>query len=151
MVLPDLILYLATFLLSLCGLCFVDRIAERSNKLQYLAVVAFTLIFFQNIFIPIYHVTEQDKYRPTYSGYLILSCYIFFGMNSLIVCLIMGLSVTIFTIITLILASYVNDDFLWKRVSFILIIFRCLIKLKYCLVLRRKFQFCFKCRKYSFG
>lgn len=118
MVMPDLALYLLTFLLSVCGLCFIDRIAERTKKLYYLAIVAFILIFFQNIFIPIYHVTEDAKYRPTYSGYLILSCYIFFGMNSLTVCLIMGVSVTTFTLITLILTSYSNDDFLWKRVSF---------------------------------
>lgn len=116
-VLPDLILYTISFLLSLIGLTIVDRVVEKHNKLHVLAVTAFVVIFFVNIFVPVYHVTTEDKYRPTYSCYLILSCYIFFGIQNLFVCLILGLSVTVFTIVNLLLTTYTHDKFVWERVS----------------------------------
>lgn len=117
MVLPDLILYLISLLLSLAGLAIVDNVVEKRDKLHVLAVIAFVIIFFMNIFVPVYHVTAKNKYRPTYSCYLVLSCYIFFGIQKLFVCFILGLSVTAFSIITLLLTTYTHDDFLWKRVS----------------------------------
>lgn len=119
-VIPDLILYLLVFVLSVLGLYLVDRIVEKYRKLQYISLSAFAILFFVNAFVPYYHnLREEDDgiYRTAYSSYLILACYIFFGIHDLLVCFIMGLFVSVFYIMSLILTTYAGSDMLWQRVS----------------------------------
>lgn len=119
-VIPDLILYMLVFVLSISGLYLVDKIVEKYKKLQYISLTAFAILFFMNAFVPYYHnLREADDgtYRTAYSSYLILACYVFFCIHDVLVSFIMGLFVSVFYIMTLILTTYAGSDMLWQRVS----------------------------------
>lgn len=117
-VIPDLILYMLVFVLSISGLYLVDKIVEKYQKLQYISLLAFAVIFFVNAFVPYYHniMDGNGKYRTAYSSHLILSCYVFFSIHDVLVSFIMGLFVSIFYIMTLILTTYSGSDMLWQRI-----------------------------------
>ncbi|KAJ8924602.1 hypothetical protein NQ315_000752 [Exocentrus adspersus] len=116
-VIPDLILYLLLFALSILGLYLVDKIVEKYKKLYYLSLFAFAVLFFVNAFVPYYHSIREGNghYRTTYSALLVLSCYVFFSIHDLLVSFVMGLFVSIFYIMTLVLTTYAGSDILWQR------------------------------------
>ncbi|XP_074042743.1 adenylate cyclase type 2 isoform X2 [Leptinotarsa decemlineata] len=110
----DIILYSITLLSSVIGLCVVDKIQEKYHKLHYLSVCAFIVIFFGNYFIP-YYYSGNSRYKSAYSAHLILSCYLFFGIQNLTVASVLGFSVSIVDIITSTLVTYTSDDVLWRK------------------------------------
>uniref|UniRef100_V5G4W0 adenylate cyclase n=1 Tax=Anoplophora glabripennis TaxID=217634 RepID=V5G4W0_ANOGL len=117
-VIPDLILYMSVFVLSMFGLYLVDKIVEKYKKLQYISLLAFAILFFVNAFVPYYHNIKDGNgnYRTAYSSHLILSCYVFFSIHDVLVSFVMGLFVSVFYIMTLILTTYAGSDMLWQRV-----------------------------------
>ncbi|XP_050498501.1 adenylyl cyclase X E isoform X3 [Diabrotica virgifera virgifera] len=116
-VLPDIILYISTILLSLICLYIIDRVAEKYNRLQYATGAAFCLIFFVNGFIP-YYYRGHEHFRPAYSPYLIIACYLFFAINNLTMAVMMGVSVSAFHIATLYFVTYSNlDHMIWKKIT----------------------------------
>ncbi|CAG9828879.1 unnamed protein product [Diabrotica balteata] len=116
-VLPDIILYISTILLSLICLYIIDRVAEKYNKLQYVTVAAFCFIFFVNGFVP-YYYAKHERFRPAYSPYLIIACYLFFAINNLTMAITMGASVSLFHIATLYFVTYSNlDHMIWKKIT----------------------------------
>ncbi|XP_056634716.1 adenylate cyclase type 2-like isoform X1 [Diorhabda sublineata] len=114
-VLPDVILYLIIIILSISCLFTVDRIASKWNKLHYVAFMAFSLVFFVNFFVPIYH-SPHGKYRPAYTPHLIVTCYLFLGIEKLSIASLMGAGISIFHLSTLYFVTYSNDDMIWRKI-----------------------------------
>ncbi|KAG5863070.1 hypothetical protein JTB14_030660 [Gonioctena quinquepunctata] len=114
-ILPDVISYSTILILSIAGLCIVDRIAEKYHKLHYLSICVFGIVLFCNNFLPYYHSTD-GRYKPAYSAHIALSCYLFFGIQNLMVAFLMGFSVSLLDVITSTSVTYAHDSNFWKRV-----------------------------------
>lgn len=95
--LVDILLLLTSFFLSLLGLFTVDKFVKQ-KKLRILTVAAFMGVYFLDNFLPLYHskyIADDGRFRPTYTGFLILACYIFFDIYNKWIAFLLALFVTI--------------------------------------------------------
>ena len=114
---PDLILYGIIILFSILLLVVTDIYVKAHPKLlRILAGTTFVVTFFMNAFIPFYN-RNQKNLRPAYTPYLIISNYIFLNIHNDIVALVVGLFISVFHLVMLILVTYENVDTLYARVS----------------------------------
>ncbi|XP_044270269.1 adenylate cyclase type 2-like isoform X2 [Tribolium madens] len=115
-VIPDLILYGLISLFSILLLIITDKYVKAHPKLlTILAGAAFITTFFMNFFIPLYY--KHHKLRPAYTTYLIISNYIFLNIHNNIVAIALGIFVSIFHLVTLILVTYEDHDRLLQRLG----------------------------------
>ncbi|RZC43228.1 adenylate cyclase type 2-like, partial [Asbolus verrucosus] len=119
-IIPDLVLYGIVCIFSMILLIVTDNyVKQHPYLLKIFAGAAFVTIFFINAFIPFFYRNKQDyaNLRPAYTTYLIISNYIFLNIHNNLVALVLGLFVSIFHIVTLILVTYDNTGKLYQRLG----------------------------------
>lgn len=119
-VLPDLILYGLILFFSIVILVITDAfVKNRPKLLKFLAGNAFVIVFFMNFFIPYYYRSEKfdGNLRPAFTTYLIISNYIFLNVHNDLVAVVLGLFVSVFHVVTLILVTYQHSTKIYQRVS----------------------------------
>ncbi|XP_001812566.2 adenylyl cyclase X E isoform X1 [Tribolium castaneum] len=119
-VIPDLILYGLISLFSVLLLVITDKYVKAHPKLlTILAAAAFITTFFMNFFIPFYYKDHKPfgNLRPAYTTYLIVSNYIFLNIHNNVLALALGVFVSIFHLVTLILVTYEDHDRLFQRLG----------------------------------
>jgi adenylate cyclase len=112
-VIPDLILYGLISAFSIILLILTDNYVKKHPKLlKIFAGTAFVTTFFMNSFIPFYYNNHETygNLRPAYTTYLIISNYIFLNIHNHVVAFVLGLFVSIFHLVTLILVTYEDSD-----------------------------------------
>jgi len=76
----------------------------------YTSIIAFVVLMFINIFVPVYHFLANDQhFRPAYTTYLIIASYIFFNIQMNIVAVILGVLATIVHVTILIRITYLQE------------------------------------------
>ncbi|XP_060534867.1 adenylyl cyclase X E-like isoform X2 [Cylas formicarius] len=127
---PDLALYAMLVIFSVTALILIETVHKRNKKWQYFCVVAFAMIIFTNFFVPIYHhLNKTDnvtRYAPAYTNLLVISCYVFFSIQTNWRATVLGALVSVCHVLVLIFVTYDGRAILIRRVFSDIIFLICL-------------------------
>lgn len=107
----DLVIYAIIGVLSVVAL-ITSESRTRSNRHMFLytSIIAFALLMFINISVPVYHYLVNDqRFRPAYTSYIIIATYIFFNIQKNVVAIILGVLATIAHVTILIIITYQQE------------------------------------------
>ncbi|XP_066250810.1 adenylate cyclase type 2-like [Euwallacea similis] len=128
-VLPDLIVYSLVILLALTGFILLEVINRQQQKWTYTCLTSFIIIFVANFGLPLYHdlrkTADLYTYMPAYTFLLVISCYMFFGVEKNWVACSLGVAVSCVHVLILALNTYKRSDKLVERVFSDIIFLTC--------------------------
>ncbi|XP_066157094.1 adenylate cyclase type 2 isoform X2 [Euwallacea fornicatus] len=128
-VLPDLIVYSLVILLALTSFILLEVIHRKHQRWTYICFVSFIIIFVANFGLPLYHDLQKTMdsytYMPAYTFLLVISCYMFFGVEKNWVACSLGVAVSFVHVLTLALMTYKQSDKLVARVFSDIIFLTC--------------------------